>query len=157
LIICMRKVPLSWENRACRESCPPTLKGTFHVQPTGRRPKITVSSDGKGIVGQAGGLLLMETLRVTGLDQGLSRALERWRPPRAVHDPGKIMCDLAVMLALGPVGSSDHGRAGRLRSQMMDPQVEPGHGAVGCLVIAGGQPSAFLELVDAAFDGVVLI
>jgi Transposase DDE domain group 1 len=77
------------------------LKGTFQVQPTGRRPKITVSSDGKGIVGQAGGLLLMETLRVTGLDQGLSQALERWRPSRAVHDPGKIMCDLAVMLALG--------------------------------------------------------
>jgi hypothetical protein len=71
------------------------------VQPIGRRRKITVSSDGKGIVGQAGGLLLMETLRVTGLDRGLSQALERWRPPRAVHDPGKIMGDLAVMLALG--------------------------------------------------------
>ncbi|GAA0322319.1 hypothetical protein GCM10010151_10170 [Actinoallomurus spadix] len=40
-------------------------------------------------------------MRVTGLDQGLSQALERWRPSRAVHDPGKIMCDLAVMLALG--------------------------------------------------------
>jgi hypothetical protein len=33
----------------------------------------------------------METLRVTGLDQDLSRALERWRAPRAVHDPGKIV------------------------------------------------------------------
>jgi hypothetical protein len=71
------------------------------VQPIGRRPKITVSSDGKGIVGQAGGLMLMETLRLTGLDRGLSHALERWRPARAVHDPGKIMSDLAVMLGLG--------------------------------------------------------
>jgi Cu2+-exporting ATPase len=71
------------------------------VQPIGRRSKIVVSSDGKGIVGQAGGLLLMETSRVTGLDRGLARALEWWRPPRAVHDPGKIVADLAVMLALG--------------------------------------------------------
>ncbi|MFL6054529.1 MAG: transposase [Actinoallomurus sp.] len=77
------------------------LRGTFHVQPTGRRTKIMVSSDGKGIVGQAGGLMLMETLRVTGLDRGLSRALERWRLPRAVHDPGKVVADLAVTLALG--------------------------------------------------------
>jgi hypothetical protein len=38
---------------------------------------------------------------VTGLDSGLSAGLERWRAPRAVHDPGKIIADLAVMLALG--------------------------------------------------------
>jgi hypothetical protein len=43
----------------------------------------------------------METLRVSGLDQGLSRALSRWRRPRAVHDPRKIITDLAVVLALG--------------------------------------------------------
>jgi len=60
-----------------------------------------VSADGKGIVSQSGGLLLTRTLRVTGLDRGLSAALERWRPPRAVHDPGKIIADLAVTLALG--------------------------------------------------------
>jgi Transposase DDE domain group 1 len=71
------------------------------VKITGRKTKIVVSSDGSGIVGQAGGLLLVETLRVSGLDQGLSGALEQWRRPRAVHDPGKIVCDLAVALALG--------------------------------------------------------
>lgn len=71
------------------------------MQPIGGRSKIVVSSDGKGIICQAGGLLLMETLRVSGLDQGLSRALSRWRRPRAVHDPGKIITDLAVALALG--------------------------------------------------------
>jgi hypothetical protein len=27
--------------------------------------------------------------------------LERWRLPRATHDPGKVLCDLAVTLALG--------------------------------------------------------
>lgn len=35
------------------------------------------------------------------LDRGLSAALERWRPARAVHGPGKIVAGLAVTLALG--------------------------------------------------------
>jgi hypothetical protein len=60
-----------------------------------------VSADGTGVVSQAGGLLLTRVLRVTALDRGLDVALERWRPGRAVHDPGKIVADLAVALALG--------------------------------------------------------
>ena len=68
---------------------------------TARRPKTVVSADGTGMVSQAGGLLLTQTLRVTGMDRGLEAALERWRPPRAVHGPGKIVTDLAVALALG--------------------------------------------------------
>ena len=60
-----------------------------------------MSADGTGIVSQAGGLLLTQTLRVTGLDRGLEAALERWRPGRAVHSPGKIIADLAVAVALG--------------------------------------------------------
>jgi hypothetical protein len=46
-------------------------------------------------------LLLAEGARVTGLGEGLSGALGRWRAPRAVHDPGKILTDLAMALALG--------------------------------------------------------
>jgi Transposase DDE domain group 1 len=71
------------------------------MQLTARRSKIVVSADGMGIVSQAGGLLLTQTLRATGLDGGLSAALARWRPARAVHDPGKVVTDLAVALALG--------------------------------------------------------
>jgi hypothetical protein len=71
------------------------------VQNTARRPKITVSADGKGLVSQSGGVLLAETLRITGLGEGLSGALTRWRAPRAVHDPGKIIADLAMALGLG--------------------------------------------------------
>ncbi|MEV7967380.1 IS1380 family transposase [Sphaerisporangium sp. NPDC088356] len=71
------------------------------MQSIAPRPKIVVSTDGTGIVCQAGGLLLLETLRVTGLGEGLALALERWRAPRAVHDPGKIVADLAMTLALG--------------------------------------------------------
>jgi hypothetical protein len=71
------------------------------VQNTPRRSKITVSADGKGLVSQAGGLLLAEAARVTGLGPGLSGGLARWRAPRAVHDPGKILTDLVMTLALG--------------------------------------------------------
>jgi hypothetical protein len=71
------------------------------VQNTVRRTKITVSADGTGLVSQAGVLLLAETARVTGLGEGLSGALARWRAPRAVHDPGKILTDLAMAIALG--------------------------------------------------------
>ena len=71
------------------------------MQNTARRPKITVSADGQGLVSQAGGLLLAETVRVTGLGEGLSGGLARWRAPRAVHDPGKILTDLAMTLAMG--------------------------------------------------------
>jgi Transposase DDE domain group 1 len=60
-----------------------------------------VSGDGRGLVSGAGAVLLWETLRVTGLGAGLSQGLARWRSPRAVHDPGKIIADLAAAVALG--------------------------------------------------------
>jgi hypothetical protein len=71
------------------------------VKGTGRRSKIAVSADGCGVVSQAGALLLVEALRVSGLGRGLSAALSRWRSPWAVHDSGKIAADLVVSLALG--------------------------------------------------------
>jgi Transposase DDE domain group 1 len=71
------------------------------MQNTACRPKITVSADGTGIVSHAGAVLLTQALRVSGLDAGLGGALGRWKTPRAVHDPGKIVADLAVALALG--------------------------------------------------------
>ena len=40
-------------------------------------------------------------MRVTGLGRGLSGEMARWRAPRAVHDPGKIVADLAAAVALG--------------------------------------------------------
>lgn len=44
---------------------------------------------------------LTETCRVTGLGNELSRALSAWRRMWSVHDPGKVMADLAVCVALG--------------------------------------------------------
>jgi Transposase DDE domain group 1 len=71
------------------------------VKNTASRPKMTVSADGKGLVSQSGGLLLTQVLRVTGLDRALSQGLGRYRAPRAVHDPGKIIADVAAAVALG--------------------------------------------------------
>jgi hypothetical protein len=53
------------------------------------------------VVSQAGAILLTETVRAVGLDGGLSAALGRWRPATAVHDPAKVLLDLAVTLAIG--------------------------------------------------------
>jgi Transposase DDE domain group 1 len=71
------------------------------VQNTPRRSKIAVSADGKGLVSQGGVLLLAEAVGVTGLGRGLAGGLARWRASRAVHDPGKILTDLVMTLALG--------------------------------------------------------
>jgi hypothetical protein len=71
------------------------------MKSSARSRRVAVSADGRGLVSQAGAVLLWETLRLTGLGRGLSAALEPWRSPRAVHDPGKIVADLAAALALG--------------------------------------------------------
>ncbi|QKW20288.1 IS1380 family transposase [Kitasatospora sp. NA04385] len=64
-------------------------------------PCVRVRGSGGGVVSQAGGVLLVETVRRIGLDTALSAALEPWRKPRAVHDPGKVLLDLALAVALG--------------------------------------------------------
>jgi Transposase DDE domain group 1 len=76
-------------------------EGTFRVNNSARTARVQVSADGRGLVSHAGAVLLWETMRVTGLARGLSDGLARWRAPRAVHDPGKIVADLAAAVALG--------------------------------------------------------
>ena len=68
---------------------------------TGLYPRVHVDAATIPAVGHASGVLLTETVRVTGLDRGLSNALPPWRKRFAVHDPGKVVLDLAIMLALG--------------------------------------------------------
>jgi hypothetical protein len=53
----------------------------------GRRPP----PGGESLVSHTGGALLVETARRSGLDRALSRLLEPWRKPLAIHDPGKIV------------------------------------------------------------------
>ena len=71
------------------------------VKNSGLYPSVVVKSGDVPAVGLAGARLLTETSRVTGLGNELSRALSAWRRSWAVHDPGKIILDLAVCVALG--------------------------------------------------------
>ena len=68
---------------------------------TGSYPRVRVDTSASGAVGQAGGVLLTQTVTATGMGPELSGALARWRKPLAVHDSAKVITDLAVMLALG--------------------------------------------------------
>ncbi|MFC4612875.1 transposase, partial [Streptomyces maoxianensis] len=67
----------------------------------GSYPRVRVEGSGGTVVSQAGGVLLVETVRKAGLDQAISAALVPWRRPRAVRDPGRILLDVALAVALG--------------------------------------------------------
>jgi hypothetical protein len=57
-----------------------------------------VSADGRGLVSQAGAVLLWETMRVTGLGRGLSTGLDRWRAPRATSPQARSCHEIPFIL-----------------------------------------------------------
>ena len=71
------------------------------VKNSGLYPSVVAESGDVPAGGLAGARLLTETSGVTGLGNELSQALSTWRRPGSVHDPGKIILDLAVCVALG--------------------------------------------------------
>jgi hypothetical protein len=74
---------------------------TLKVLRDGRCFTVDVVSDGAGLVSHAGAGLLAETADRLGLTDALSRALAPMRARRGRHDPGRVIRDLAVMLADG--------------------------------------------------------
>ena len=68
---------------------------------TGVYPRADLDTAGTQVVSHAGTVLLTETITKVGLDRALSTALLRWRPRLAVHDPAKVLLDLALFLAVG--------------------------------------------------------
>lgn len=64
-------------------------------------PSLVLDPARESLVSFAGGLLLRQTLRRSGLQRALSAALRPWHARRAIHDPGKIVADVAVAVALG--------------------------------------------------------
>jgi hypothetical protein len=62
---------------------------------------------GESLVSHAGGVLLVETAQRSGLAGQLARLLGSWRKPLATHDPGKIVADLAIAVALGGDAACD--------------------------------------------------
>ncbi|PCC30219.1 IS1380 family transposase [Glutamicibacter sp. BW80] len=83
-------------------------------KPTPFYPAPHVDAHGHGIASQAGGMLLTQTAIASGLMAGLSEAMVPWRKPLSRHDPGKVLVDLALSLAMGGDCISD---VNRLRSQ----------------------------------------
>ena len=71
------------------------------VQRDGRRFTVEVASDGEGLVSHAGAGLLAEAADRLGLTAALSEGLAGMRERRGGHDPGRVVRDLAVMLADG--------------------------------------------------------
>lgn len=55
----------------------------------------------ESLISSSGALLLTESIRVGGLDRGMSQALSPWRLRRAAHDPAKVLLDIATAVALG--------------------------------------------------------
>lgn len=66
----------------------------------GLYPRVQADTDVTSVVSQAGGVALIETVRAAGLDQAFSTVLAPSREPMARHDPGKVITNLAITLAL---------------------------------------------------------
>src|SRR5881296_750225 len=67
----------------------------------GRWVTVEVTADGAGLVSHAGSALLAQVADKLGLTRALSRRLAGLKRRRRGHDPGRVIRDLAVMLADG--------------------------------------------------------
>src|ERR1700693_3177214 len=75
-------------------------RGTFQVKATKWRSKLSVTADGKGLVGHAGVVLPRRTADAVGLTSALSAALAvADRSPG--WDRGRVFVDLACAITLG--------------------------------------------------------
>jgi hypothetical protein len=91
----------------------PELGGfTLRVMRDGRPVTVEVTADGAGLVSHAGSALLAQVADKLGLTKALSVRLAAIKQRRRGHDPGRVICDLAVMLAGGGECVSDLGAVG---------------------------------------------
>lgn len=70
---------------------------------------LSVEADGTGLVSRSGTALVAELAARLGLVEGLSAGLSQLHRRRPVHDPGRVLCDLAAMLIDGGDCVSDLG------------------------------------------------
>jgi hypothetical protein len=68
---------------------------------TARRPSVTVTNGGKGVVVHVGARLLCELADDLSLTEQLSVAMAPTKKRRRGHDRGEVLVDLAVALADG--------------------------------------------------------
>jgi hypothetical protein len=79
------------------------------VMRDGRPVTVEVTADGAGLVSHAGSALVAQVADKLGLTQALSLRLAALKQRRRGHDPGRVIRDLAVMLADGGECVSDLG------------------------------------------------
>jgi hypothetical protein len=81
----------------------------LRVKRGGRDVKVEVRADGEGLVSHAGAGLIGEVSDRLGLTSALDRALAPLRERASRHSPGRVIRDLAVMLADGGEALCDLG------------------------------------------------
>jgi hypothetical protein len=81
----------------------------LRVMRDGRHVTVEVTADGAGLVSHAGTMLLAGVADKVGLTNALSLRLAVLKARRRGHDPGRVVRDLAVMLADGGECVSDLG------------------------------------------------
>ena len=79
----------------------PGQEGTPEVKRSGRRHRVKVSADGRGVASHAGCALLRELATVTGLADAVTGALLDTYRGFPVHMPGQVFADLAMAIADG--------------------------------------------------------
>jgi hypothetical protein len=75
----------------------------------GRLLTVDVTADGADLVSHAGSALLAQVAAKAGLTTALSLRLASMKERRTGHDPGRVVRDLAVMLADGGESMADLG------------------------------------------------
>ena len=81
----------------------------MRVKRGGRDVKVEVRVDGEGLVSHVGAALIAETADRLGLTSALDRALGDLFERSPTHSPGRVVRDLAVMLADGGAALCDLG------------------------------------------------
>lgn len=77
------------------------------MQRNSTRPRLWVTGDARNVVAHAGSRLLCDVADSVGLTDGLSAAMAPTKTRCRGHDRGRVLVDLAVMLADGGETISD--------------------------------------------------
>src|SRR5680860_748040 len=87
----------------------PPRRITMSVTRSRRKRTLQVLADDTATISRAGSALLVELADRLGLTDGLCKAMAPTRERRSAHDPGRVVRDLALMLADGGDCLSDLG------------------------------------------------
>jgi hypothetical protein len=82
-------------------------EGTRQVQRSASLPRVTVTTGGRGVCSHVGSRLLADVAAAAGVSEAFDAAVSGGRRRRSAHTPGRVLTDLAVMLADGGVAIGD--------------------------------------------------